>query len=138
MVINNSGSENFSTQGVQSGSSNQEISFEIRVFLGVFISALSIVGTVGNTIVITVLRLNNIFTRKTTGLILTSLAVVDLLCSTVEIPLAICTMIVHGPDDHLYNLSLTQQALGPCVFWGYTTSFFLLSIDRNDALRKIS
>lgn len=138
MVINNSGSENFSTQGVQSGSSNQEISFEIRVFLGVFISALSIVGTVGNTIVITVLRPNNIFTRKTTGLILTSLAVIDLLCSTVEIPLAICTMIVHGPDDHLYNLSLTQQALGPCVFWGYTTSFFLLSIDRNDALRKIS
>ena len=138
MVINNSGSENFSTQGVQSRSSNQEISFEIRVFLGVFISVLSIVGTVGNTIVITVLRLKNIFTRKTTGLILTSLAVVDLLCSTVEIPLAICTMIVRGPDDHLYNLSLTQQALGPCVFWGYTTSFFLLSIDRNDALRKIS
>ena len=138
MVINNSGSENFSTQGVQSGSSNQEISFEIRVFLAVFISVLSIVGTVGNTIVITVLTLNNIFTRKTTGLILTSLAVVDLLCSTVEIPLAICTMIVRVPDDHLYNLSLTQQALGPCVFWGYTTSFFLLSIDRNDALRKIS
>ena len=77
MVINNSGSENFSTQGVQSGSSNQEISFEIRVFLGVFISVLSIVGTVGNTIVITVLTLNNVFTRKTTGLILTSLAVVD-------------------------------------------------------------
>lgn len=106
MVINNSGSENFSTQGVQSGSSNQEISFEIRVFLGVFISALSIVGTVGNTIVITVLRLNNIFTRKTTGLILTSLAVVDLLCSTVEIPLAICTMIVHGPDDRTYTICL--------------------------------
>ena len=108
------------------------------MFLGVFISALSIVGTVGNTIVITFLRLNNIFTRKTTGLILTSLAVVDLLCSTVEIPLAFCIMTVHSPDDHLYNLSLTQEALGPCVFWGYTTSFFLLSIDRNDALRKIS
>ena len=76
--------------------------------------------------------------RKTTSLILRSLAVVDLLGSTVEIPLAFSTMIVPAPVGHLHHLSLVQVVLGPCLFWGYITCFFLLSIDRNDALRKCS
>lgn len=116
----------------------KEISFGIRVFLGVFITVLAIVGIIGNTIVITVLRVKNNFMRKRTSLILTSLAAVDLLGSMVDMPLAFSTMIIASPDDHLYNLSLAQQVLGPCLFWGYITCFFVLSNDRNDSIRKAS
>lgn len=48
----------------KSGLMEKEISFGIRVFLGVFITALAIVGIIGNTIVITVLRVKNNFMRK--------------------------------------------------------------------------
>lgn len=117
---------------------DQEISSSVKIFLGVFIIFLAVIGILGNTIVITVLKLKNIFTRKTTSLILTSLAAVDLLGSMVDIPLAFSTMVVTPPLGQLYNLSLAQVAIGPFFFWGYITCFFLLSIDRNDALRKSS
>lgn len=71
-------------------------------------------------------------------MILISLAAVDLLGSMLHIPLAFSTMIISSQDNHLYNSSLAQQVLGPCLFWGYITCFFLLSVDRNDSLRKDS
>ncbi|XP_078374356.1 uncharacterized protein LOC144657871 [Oculina patagonica] len=116
------------------------ISTSVRIFLGIFIILLAVIGIIGNTTVVTVLKVKNIFTRKTTSLILTSLAVVDLLGSTVDIPLAFSTMVASPPDRQLqlYHLSLAQVALGPLLFLGYITCFFLLSFDRNDALRKTS
>ena len=138
MVIGNSSTRNSSTSEEQNSPVDENISFGTRIFLGLFIITLAGIGIIGNTIVITVLRLKNVFMRKTTSLILTSLASVDLLGSIVDIPLAFSTMVVASPVDHLYNLSLTQEVIGPCLFWGYITCFFLLSIDRNDALRKIS
>lgn len=114
------------------------ISTSVRIFLGIFIILLAVIGVIGNTIVVTVLKVKNIFTRKTTSLILMSLAVVDLLGSTVDIPLAFSTMVAAPPDRKLYNLSLAQVVLGPLLFLGYITCFFLLSFDRNDALRQTS
>lgn len=112
------------------------ISTSVRTFLGVFIILLAVIGIIGNILVVTVLQLKNIFTRKTTSLILTTLAVVDLFGSTVDIPLAFSTIVASPPEDQLYHLSLAQVVLGPFLFLGYTTCFFLLSFDRNDALRK--
>lgn len=122
----------------QDGQMGKGISTSVRIFLGVFIILLAVIGIIGNTIVITVLRVKNIFTRKTTSLILMSLATVDLLGSTVDIPLAFSTMVATPPDGQLYYLSLAQVVLGPFLFLGYTTCFFLLSFDRNDSLRKAS
>ncbi|KAJ7337884.1 hypothetical protein OS493_008042 [Desmophyllum pertusum] len=138
MAIGNSSSTNSSSTQQEGGQMDQEISSSVKIFLGVFIIFLAVIGILGNTIVITVLKLKNIFTRKTTSLILTSLAAVDLLGSMVDIPLAFSTMVVTPPLGQLYNLSLAQVAIGPFFFWGYITCFFLLSIDRNDALRKSS
>ena len=117
---------------------SKEISPSIKIFLGVFIILLAIVGIVGNTIVIIVLRIKNIFTRRATSLILTSLAAVDLLGSMVDIPLAFSIMVASLPDVKLYCLSLAKVVIGPLFFLGYITCLFLLSLDRNDALRKIS
>lgn len=138
MVIANSSSRSSSMPDERDDSVDREISFGIKVFLGVFIILMAVVGIVGNTIVITVLRSNNTFMRKTTSLILTNLAVVDLLGCAVNIPLAFCTVIAGAPVGHLYQLSLAHVAFGPCLFWGYITCFFLLSVNRNDALRKMS
>lgn len=118
------------------GQIDKGISTSVRIFLGVFIILLAVVGIIGNIIVVTVLQVKNIFTRKTTSLILTTLALVDLLGSTVDIPLAFSTIVATPPEDQLYYLSLAQVVLGPFLFLGYTTCFFLLSFDRNDALRK--
>ncbi|XP_020609032.1 histamine H2 receptor-like [Orbicella faveolata] len=116
----------------------KEITPSVKIFLGVFIILLALIGVIGNTIVIIVLRIKNIFTRKATSLILTSLAAVDLLGSMVDIPLAFGIMVASLPDEQLYRLSLAKVVIGPLFFLGYITCFFLLSLDRNDALRKTS
>lgn len=116
---------------------SKEISPSVKIFLSVFIILLGIVGIVGKTIVIIVLRIKNIFTRKATNLILTSLATVDLLGSMVDIPLAFSIMVASPPDELLNCLSLAKVVIGPLFFLDYITCFFLLSLDRNDALRKI-
>ena len=116
----------------------KEISPSIKIFLGAFIILLATIGIIGNSIVITVLRIKNIFTRKATSLILTSLAAVDLLGSMVDIPLAFSIMVESLPDEQLNRLSLAKVVIGPLLFLGYITCFLLLSLDRNDALRKTS
>lgn len=129
---------NSSASQPEGGLMGKEISTSVKTFLGVFIILLAIIGVIGNTIVITVLRIKNIFTRKATSLILTSLAAVDLLGSMVDIPLAFSIMVASLPDEQLYRLSLAKVVIGPLFFLGYITCFFLLSFDRNDALRKTS
>ena len=138
MTMGNSSSRHSPATQLESSQMGIEISNSVKIFLGVFIILLAIIGIIGNIIVVTVLRLRNIFTRKTTSLILTSLAAVDLLGCTVDIPLAFSTMVATVPDGHVHNLSLAQVAFGPFLFLGYITCFFLLSIDWNDALRKAS
>lgn len=64
MTFENSSSRTSLMNEEKSGLMEKEISFGIRVFLGVFITALAIVGIIGNTIVITVLRVKNNFMRK--------------------------------------------------------------------------
>lgn len=64
MAFENSSSRTSLMNEEKSGLMEKEISFGIRVFLGVFITALAIVGIIGNTIVITVLRVKNNFMRK--------------------------------------------------------------------------
>lgn len=64
MAFENSSSRTSLMNEEKSGLMEKEISFGIRVFLCVFITALAIVGIIGNTIVITVLRVKNNFMRK--------------------------------------------------------------------------
>jgi len=100
----------------------------VKIFLGVFIILLVIIG---NTIVITVLSIKNIFTRYEFHF--NNLAAVDLLVSMVDIPLAFNIIVASLPDEQLHRLSLV--GIGQLF---YIACFFLFSFHRNDALRKSS
>lgn len=114
----------------------KEISTSARIFLGVFLFLLAAIGITANTIVVTVLRFRSDFKRKTTNTILTSLASIGFFGCAIDIPLALSTMVASPAEFHRRNLLLAQAALGSFLFWGYITSFFLLSIDLHDTLRR--
>ena len=107
-----------------------------RVISGVLFVLIAIIGGVGNTLVLVVLKKTPM--KKTTRYITAMLATNDLLGCLVNIPLAFASVIVRPPEDTLYSVTLAHTTLTLVAVVGNHFCFVLLSIDRSDFIRSSS
>lgn len=109
-----------------------------RIVTGLILAAIGVIGGFGNSRVIFIFFKTPTLFSKTTRLILTALAAVDLTGCLVNIPLAFAALVLRPARDELHTISLAHNIVTFCILWCSYFCFVLIGCDMNDTLRKMT
>ena len=111
------------------------LSKEVAIILSIICAFVSVIGTLGNSLVLLAVRRNTNL-RTVPDLFITSLAFSDLSVCTLYLPLLIYDFNHQAEDDNLYLIfDITKAFFGHITMVASTTSMFAVTVDRVFAIR---